>query len=509
LPNIHPVPPRVARTLAALWLPAAFAALACGSGADCGDDDHDAGADGPIDGADARDFAEAGDDASTDGDDAGREDGGFECPPAPTAGFHAAVGGSPGGDGSRERPWDLATALAHPAAVAPGDTIWIHGGVYPGAFTGRLAGEPGAPIVVRPWPGAWVTIDGAPSDETTLSLEGRWTEYHGLEVTNSRANRNEDRPAGVDVYGPNLKLVNALIHDGGNCGYWTPAVDFELYGCLIYNNGYDADDRAHGHGVYAQNLDGTKRIEDNVLFDGYSFGIHAYTEGGAIQGFEIVGNIWFQSGVAAAGTGTLKDNCLVGGLQPAARIALRENLGWALGPTQRSVQLGYSYSPNEDVTLVDNYLSGRTDFSRPWNGVVMTGNTFLGTVSGVDTADFPDNAYVTEQPTENRVFVRPNRYEPRRAHVAVYNWTFADTQEVDLSGVLAPGDPFEIRNAQNWFAGPVVSGTFDGTPLSLPLVGLEPAQPVGSPGAIAESEMTGRAFNVFVVRHDPAACPTP
>jgi hypothetical protein len=91
----------------------------------------------------------------------------------------------------------------------------------------------------------------------------------------------------------------------------------------------------------------------------------------------------------------------------------------------------------------------------------------------------------------------------------VYNWTFADTQEVDLSGVLAPGDPFEIRNAQNWFAGPVVSGTFDGTPLSLPLVGLEPAQPVGSSGAIAESEMTGRAFNVFVVRHDPAACPTP
>jgi hypothetical protein len=130
----------------------------------------------------------------------------------------------------------------------------------------------------------------------------------------------------------------------------------------------------------------------------------------------------------------------------------------------------------------------------------MTGNTLLGNLQGVNLADFPGNTHVTEQPTENRVFVRPNRHEVGRAHIAVYNWTFVDAQEVDLTAVLAVGDAFEIRDAQNWDAGPVVSGTFDGAPVTLPLENLVPAQPVGVPEAIDASEMTGHFFNAFVVR---------
>src|SRR5262249_26696242 len=156
--------------------------------------------------------------------------------------------------------------------------------------------------------------------------------------------------------------IDLVIHDTGNNGYWEAAKELELYGCLTYNNGYDADDRAHGHGVYTQNSEGTKHIVDNAIFNGYSYGIHAYTEGGSIKGFDIIGNIWFNTGVAAAGTDTLKDNCLVGGLQPAARILLEDNMGWAKSGSTRSVHLGYSDPNNEDVTLEGNYLVGDTTF---------------------------------------------------------------------------------------------------------------------------------------------------
>jgi hypothetical protein len=74
--------------------------------------------------------------------------------------FYASPNGSPSGDGSITRPWDLQTALSHPAAVLPGDTIYLRGGTYRGAFTSRLRGTATARITVRSYPGEWAKIDG-------------------------------------------------------------------------------------------------------------------------------------------------------------------------------------------------------------------------------------------------------------------------------------------------------------------------------------------------------------
>jgi hypothetical protein len=414
-------------------------------------------------------------------------------------GLHVSPDGSASGDGSAENPWDLATALSQPGAVLPGSILWLHGGTYGGSFASDLSGAEGQPVTVRSYPGEWAVIDGGPSGETTLTLRGSWTVYQGFEVTNSNPERWGGRPEGMYVVGENLKLVNLVMHDLGNNGFWTSALNLEIYGCILYNNGYDDSDRAHGHAIYTQNLDGTKRIVENIIFNGYSFGIHAYTEGGSIQGFDIIGNVWFLSGAAALGTGTLKDNCLVGGLQPAARVLLQENFGWADSPTTRSVRLGYDNPDNEDVTLLDNYFVGETSFAQPWASITMTGNTFLSAVEGVDTSLYPDNTYLDERPAGVDVHVRLNAYESQRAHVIVYNWDLAGSVDVDLSGVLLPGARYEVRNAQNYFAAPVAEGIYDGSPVTLPLAGLEPAQPVGSEGAIDATEMTGAEFNVFVV----------
>ena len=59
-------------------------------------------------------------------------------------------------------------------------------------------------------------------------------------------------------------------------GFWEPAVDAEIYGCVIHDFGYNAPDRGHGHAIYTQNLKGTKRLVDNIMFHGYGWNIHAY-----------------------------------------------------------------------------------------------------------------------------------------------------------------------------------------------------------------------------------------
>ncbi len=415
--------------------------------------------------------------------------------------FYVSPTGSPSGNGSISQPWDLATGLSDPS-VAPGDTVWLQGGDYVGSYSGDLTGTESQPIVVRSAPGQWARVDGKGSNERTFEFHGAWTIYRDFEITNTDADRWGERPF-VDAYGPNLKLVNLVIHDTGGMGFWTPSKNSEIYGCIIYNNGYDLSDRGHGHGLYMQNDQGTKRVFDNILFGGYSFGVHAYTEGGSIQGFDIVGNVWFNAGVNSSVSGH-KDDCLVGGLQPADRISLRENFAWAIGGSTRTVALGYSV-PNVQVALQDNYFIGALDFATPWSDITITGNT-LCTVSGVNTSDYPANTYLTATPTVTQVFVRPNQYEPGRAHIIVYNWDQAPSQNVDLSEVLSPGDGYEIRNAQNFFASPVATGVYDGSPVSVAQTGLTPVQPIGSPGSYDVEDQTGDLFNVFVVLKTTVAC---
>ena len=61
-------------------------------------------------------------------------------------------------------------------------------------------------------------------------------------------------------------------------------------------------------------------------------------------------------------------------------------------------------------------------------------------------------------PATTKVFVRPNKYEPGRSHVVVYNWGRQSEVAVDLSGVLRAGNRYEVRNVQALFGAPVVSG---------------------------------------------------
>ena len=99
-----------------------------------------------------------------------------------TARYYVSPGGSRAGDGSRNHPWDLATALSGGrGTVRPGDTIWLRGGTYPGGFDATLTGTSATPIVVRQYPGERATIDG------NLHVHGAYAIYWGFEIKIGRA----------------------------------------------------------------------------------------------------------------------------------------------------------------------------------------------------------------------------------------------------------------------------------------------------------------------------------
>ena len=78
------------------------------------------------------------------------------APSAHAADFYVSPTAAANGTGSLNNPWKLQTALDHPSAVQPGDTIWLRGGIYNAPpYTSHLVGTSASPIIVPPVP--WET----------------------------------------------------------------------------------------------------------------------------------------------------------------------------------------------------------------------------------------------------------------------------------------------------------------------------------------------------------------
>ncbi|MEX2302092.1 MAG: hypothetical protein WD733_14230, partial [Bryobacterales bacterium] len=89
------------------------------------------------------------------------------------ADFFAAPYGHAAAQGTVTDPWNIETALAHPAAVNPGDVIWLRGGIYTleRTLASRLRGAEGRPILVRQFPGERATLDCRLVTETGAGAE--------------------------------------------------------------------------------------------------------------------------------------------------------------------------------------------------------------------------------------------------------------------------------------------------------------------------------------------------
>lgn len=459
--------------------------------------------------------------------------------------YYAAPGGTPDGDGSRDHPWDLATALRPAPAIQPGDTLWLRGGSYGNGstiFESRLAGTAEKNITVRQVAGERAIINGS------LAIYAPNTWYWGFEVTSTIADRGSTRgaPECVDTYDgtTGVKLINLVLHDcAQGIGFWVGAQNGEAYGNLIYYNGYQDTDRGHGHGIYTQNQTGTKVISDNIIFDQFGLGIQAYGSVSAfVQGYQVQGNIIFNNGSISTGA-TNVDNILFAIGIPMQRILVEDN--WTYHPPDSNKgysRLGWSFSSalNQDVTVRRNYwiggisavelwnwsqvtFSGNTVYSKDALNAVLTlaagqnmkayawdKNTYYGrgvfrlgennqgwdawrSLTGLDAS----SQFTAGAPQGTWTLVRPNKYEAGRANIAIYNWDLKARVAVDVSAVLKAGDVYEVRDAQNFFGAPVAAGTYDGSPVAIPMNGLQIAAPVGT--VPAPPVHTAPQFGAFIL----------
>ena len=475
-------------------------------------------------------------------------------PPAAPQAHYAAPTGSSAGDGSIARPWDLATALAGGnGRVLPGDTIWLRDGTYAGPYRSTVRGAAGAPVVVRQYPGERAVIDGAgtTSGTSVFYVDGDYTVFWGFEITNSDPLRtttslaNNVRPNVVFNYASHTRYLSLVVHDGGVAFYNDPAAqDVEIVGCIIYNNGWQAPDRGHGHGMYLLSNTGPVLARDNVVFNQFGYGVHAYANPGSGQliNQRYEGNVAFNNGTLAMNSTSA--NILLGGADYADADALVGNFTYfspRAGGT--NVQVGFDTVANGSVVLQDNRFIGGSpvlDLGY-WSQATLSGNELVGSSHMVALRDSTLTGYTwsgthhfrdplstswrflgvsypwlvwqattglglsdlatSGTPSAAEVFVRPNPYEAGRANIVVYNWDRRGSVLLDLTGILPAGARYEIRNVQSLFSAPVTSGTYGGGSISLPLGAVPPPTPIGLSSSPAPG--TGADFHVFVLTVTP------
>jgi hypothetical protein len=404
------------------------------------------------------------------------------------AGYYVSPNGSSANDGSMSRPWTLSYALGTAGGrIHAGDTVWVRGGTYRGGFRSTLTGLSGAPIVVRQYPGERATVDAAGYTGDQFVVAGSWSVFWGLELMSSAPTRtfsttsNNARPNLLVNNGSHNKYINLVVHDGGVAFFnYSARSDVEIYGSIWYNNGWQGPDRGHGHALYIKSDVGPVVVRDNVIFNQYGYGIHAYTNQGSglLNNIWVEGNVSFDNGtLSSSGTSANIGNL---GQLPANDLTMLANMTYmAPGLTGTNLTLG----SGSGLRATGNYVVGGSGITQgTWTNASVSGNTVLAAGPAA---------------RQTAVFVRPNAYEAGRATVTVYNWSQLGAVSVDLSGIVPVGARYEVRNVQDLYGAPVASGSFGGGAVSIPLGGVTPPTPVGLTSS--RSPRTGPYFDVFLV----------
>lgn len=416
--------------------------------------------------------------------------------------WYVAPNGSALGDGTMAKPWDLQTALHHPSRVKPGDTIWVRGGDYIGNFNNNLKGTPEAKITVRAYKNEQPIIKGMST--AAIWFAGDYTHdtvTWGLVITSNGATTRAGKTVGEGIAdrGFNNSYVNNIIHDTAQgIGQSGKGADLQIYGNIIYNNGYDSD-RGHGHGIYVQNNpDGafTKYVMDNLVFNQFGIGIHSYgTSNANLNNLHFEGNISFDNSVPSRQY--RQRNLIVGGGTKPTNAQILNNYTYFYDNKGENVNLGYTGFGCINPNIHDNYVMGGQTALNLYNctGVQMSGNIVYGPLLNFAASQYPNNSYLASKPTGVRYFIRPNLYERGRANIVVYNWDKAANVTADISSAkLNRGERYVLRNAQNYFA-ESITGTYDNKPITIPMTNWTVAAPYGW----SETPNTFPQFGAFVL----------
>ena len=415
----------------------------------------------------------------------------------------------------------------------PGDTIILEKGLYDGLEI-TCKGTKEKPIAI-------VGRDAVFSSGLIAKCE--YTHFIGFEVRGSEGNRQSNQSGsaprdispvdGISVYGEGNKFINLIVHDniGNNIGCWKTALENEIYGCIIYNAGWDSEDRGHGYNIYTQNEleSGIKNIENCFIFNSHRIGISAY--GGVdISSYNISKNTVFNNGMLSKHKTRI--NLLAGSKRSVSNMNVTGNTFYQDGGSSM-VQFGYT-GKNKDASIEDNYFVNDNLFLRDWEEVDVIGNTFIhNNPIKYHLMEMPDprkirmkyNTYFSDGDTikmegmawlngkqlldrksyhlrradaKNSVEITPNKYDPSRIHITVRNPERLVAVAVDMSQHLEPGTDYEIIDVQNYFGGSVSAGVYKGGSISLPMNLTEVSEPTGN--VSVKPKHTGIELGTFILK---------
>lgn len=333
------------------------------------------------------------------------------------------------GDGlSFDTAWSIQNAFNNPGGVIqPGDIIYLKGGVYLGKFnvSSALQGTVNNYITVMSYPGEWAILNGntadfipPPSVSSSLSVSKSTSLIEDKNEIENEINSNEDdefqstgpilavtskyvmykefeltcldpinrlevindsscstwelssinKISGINHTENVNKFVNLVIRNvpSTGIGSWKATEDTEIYGCIIYKNGYirkvrkencDADYIGKGFGIYTQNNEGNpyRIIENNIFMNNYDSGIGVWSGNSSptskyLHNYNISKNIFINNG------GPQRDET--------ANLLVR-GLSWNNRPENILVY---------DNIFYNNRLSGKSTEIRLTNGVHIYNN---------------------------------------------------------------------------------------------------------------------------------------
>lgn len=428
---------------------------------------------------------------------------------------------SPAGIGSGLKENDPMSLYRAILFAKPGDLFWLLSGKYSGAFVLTNPGTDSHPVVYRAFPGNYVVIVGG------FQIKAGYNWIWGLDITDPQKTANFD--AGVSISAPGVRIINNVVHDHldkNGIGAWNEGVGQVIYGNTIYANGKGPH---HPHNLYVQNdfrIHGYKYIINNILMDSADvcsdcFNVHGYTKEGQVSGLFLENNTIKNGRFLIGGYGMPADREIVrknnfykcqvqfGYKRPfqvdfednyLARSTLSIGFFWGDGETQFSQTAPNIFTGNQIILpsqlhiafATSAYLStgrcegcpmirkndvfNRNQYSEPFRARFFAGGKNLGPV-GFDewkraTASagnaFDTDSSVIPVPTESKVVIIPNAYDPARLHIIVFNWQKTTDVKVSLSPYLKTGSAYKIFSAKEPFTQPLSTGTYNGS-ISLPL----------------------------------------
>ena len=453
------------------------------------------------------------------------------APPPPSgANWYVGPSGSSSNSGTRASPWSLSYAINGAAGgqIGAGDVVYMLGGNYSyssAIYLSGISGTSSNPIIFQSEPGARATIRAtAEGFQTMIMRTCSWVTFQDIEFTQTNYTRTSttsssstETPVITSTSGSDaqtgIKFKACTFHDSigmGTKSWYSTVSNCEWNGCLFYYNGQDP---AHDHGTYTHNTDANPKLwKDCIYHNNAGYGYHSW--GNSTSADQATDNMHLEQCVffntTSLYSATRKMDLLIGnGATTAKHPTLLRCMSYAPNSTSTyTFRVGYGGGVS-NASLTYNYTVGR-----PW---YLEDSTWSGTISN-NTIYYPGgmpsttlarinagsaNTLASVPSSGSHIFVYAYDWDSKRANIIIYNFGSASSISITnsvLSGAgvtLANGSSYELRNAENYY-GDIITGTYNGSSISVPMTGRTRATPVGG---ISTPPTAFPKFGVFVLRN--------